>query len=201
MINLMTQKGLAPILIVILIAAATFGYLIYSGKINVNQIKPSPAYRSPDGTTMSKNQNDETVNWKTFESPTFGFSYKYPNDWVNDNMCQGCTAQPVNEKSNERYLHPEQVKYPEGITYIIDSKKGSISVDAYRKLEQGYPGNRKISDISIDGYIGIRIKGTTLDGETIDSVIFENKNYIFQISANKGYSGILDSIVSTVKFQ
>lgn len=73
------QKGLAPILIVLLITAAVGGYLIYSGKINVSQIKPTPTYRPPDATTMSKSQNDETANWKTYTNTQFGFSFQYPS--------------------------------------------------------------------------------------------------------------------------
>lgn len=82
----MIQKGLAPILIVILIAAAVGGYLVYSGKINLNQGKPTPAYRPPDAVTMSKSQNDDTANWKTYVGTgTDGvskFSVKYPSGWL-----------------------------------------------------------------------------------------------------------------------
>lgn len=75
----MNQKGLAPILIVLLIAAAVGGYLVYSGKVDLNQ-KLTPAYRRPpDATTMSKSQNDETANWKTYQDLCGSYSYSCPS--------------------------------------------------------------------------------------------------------------------------
>lgn len=156
--------------------------------------QPTPdASREPTGST-------KTANWKVFESPTYGFSYKYPTDWENDNFCQNCPPQPIIEKSSERYLHPKQVKYPEGITYIIEDKRYSLSLEGYKNLERRDPSNQEVSDISIGGYRGIRIKGTLEDGSKKDNAIFENKNYIFKIYTHKGYADILDGILSTFKF-
>lgn len=77
----MKQKGLAPILIILLIAAATFGYLIYSGKINLNQTTTQVSQPSPTP--------DETANWKTYTGETLYttdgsslFTIKYPAEWL-----------------------------------------------------------------------------------------------------------------------
>lgn len=69
----MSQKGLAPILIVILIAALIGGYLLYQ-----NQNKPTPQ-SSPNPVTSN---SAETANWKTYTNDRYGFSFKYPQDYT-----------------------------------------------------------------------------------------------------------------------
>lgn len=72
------QRGYV-LLIVILIAAAIGGYLVYSGKMNLNQYKatPSPttdASPAPTGT-------EETANWKTYINKDYKYTIKYPANW------------------------------------------------------------------------------------------------------------------------
>lgn len=64
----MSQKGLAPIIIVILIVAAIGGYLVYSGKINI-----------PQKQTEISNV-DETANWKIYTNDKHRFVIKHPNE-------------------------------------------------------------------------------------------------------------------------
>lgn len=73
------QKGLAPILIVLLIATAIGGYLIYSGKINLPQKQ----------TTQTETLTGETANWKTYRGESVYtndgssmFTIRYPSDWL-----------------------------------------------------------------------------------------------------------------------
>lgn len=75
----MFQKGLTPIVIILILAAAICGYLIYSGKINLpqkqTQISKSDASPAPNGT-------GETANWKIYEDwYSARFSFKYPDGW------------------------------------------------------------------------------------------------------------------------
>ena len=62
----MKQKGLAPIVIVLLIAAAVGGYLVYSGKINFPQKQ------------IQTTEVDETANWKTYTNNKYKYSFRYP---------------------------------------------------------------------------------------------------------------------------
>ncbi len=68
----MTQKGFAPIIIVIILAvAAVGGYLIYQ-----KQTKTSlPAQPSP-------NLSNETAAWKTYTSDRLKYSIKIPSDYI-----------------------------------------------------------------------------------------------------------------------
>ncbi len=68
-----TQKGLAPLLIIILISVALLGgYFIYQkqGKtIPQSTIQPSPT------------PSDQTANWKTYTNPNQTISFSYPPSW------------------------------------------------------------------------------------------------------------------------
>lgn len=83
----MNQKGQA-LLVILLIAAAAFGYLIYSGKINfsqkqVAQTSKSDASPVPTGTGETVyTEATRTANWKTYTNNKYNFSFKYPSDWV-----------------------------------------------------------------------------------------------------------------------
>lgn len=76
------QKGIAPILIIILIAVAVGGYLIYQTQtkpVVVPQvIQPSSAPVSTSSATSSA----ETANWKTYTNTKYGFSIQYPSDLI-----------------------------------------------------------------------------------------------------------------------
>lgn len=81
--SMLTQKGLAPIVIIILIAAAIGGFLVYSGKINLKQetttqiAQPTP---TPDDSPVP-NGTGETVGWKTYNDEKNGYSIRYPKEW------------------------------------------------------------------------------------------------------------------------
>ncbi|MCR4305513.1 MAG: hypothetical protein NUV73_00325 [Candidatus Daviesbacteria bacterium] len=92
------QAGLAPILIIILIAAVAglAGFLIYS-----QQPKPAP----PQQTTQSSptpsviptpNGIGETTNWKTYQDNNYHFSIQYPQSWIIEHTNQFNTALPKN---------------------------------------------------------------------------------------------------------
>lgn len=51
------QKGLAPIIIVLIISAAISGYLVYSGKINLNQTTTQVSQPSPTPSTSQLDQD------------------------------------------------------------------------------------------------------------------------------------------------
>lgn len=61
------RKGLAPVLIVLLVALAVGGYLLYQ-----RQTKPAPQSVA----------STETTNWKTYVSSQLGIEFKYPADYL-----------------------------------------------------------------------------------------------------------------------
>lgn len=78
----MNQKG-HVFLIVLLIAAAIGGYLIYSGKIDFNRMKPTRPAPTPLPIEVRPSPvSDETANWKTYTNTKAGFSLSYPPNAV-----------------------------------------------------------------------------------------------------------------------
>lgn len=86
------QKGLAPILIVFLIAAAVGGYLVYTNYSNNRnkivsqqtvQSTPVPTSQNESSSSAASgapNGAAETVNWKVQKGEYYEF--KYPDSWV-----------------------------------------------------------------------------------------------------------------------
>lgn len=73
------QKGLVPVLIIILIAAGISGYFVYTNSQTktptpTSQPSPSPSDASPVPTGAT-----ETANWKTYTSLTMAFELRYPH--------------------------------------------------------------------------------------------------------------------------
>lgn len=66
----MNQKGIAPILIIILIALGIGGYLLYQ-----KQIKPTSPLQNPQA---SQSTPDETANWEIYTNKTYKYNLKYP---------------------------------------------------------------------------------------------------------------------------
>ena len=70
------QKGVAPILIVFLIAIlAVGGYFVYQ-----NKTKPVPQNQPVTSQSTPTPASDETANWKTYKDSETGFSFKYPGE-------------------------------------------------------------------------------------------------------------------------
>ncbi len=90
------QKGLSPILAVLLIAAVIAGYLIYSGKINL-----------PQKTSQQTTSVDETANWKTYTNTNreAGYSISYPDNWqVDDSNSENVYIfSPNKAKDNQKF--------------------------------------------------------------------------------------------------
>jgi hypothetical protein len=180
--------------VIILIAIGT-AYVLgaRSNAPKPTQVVLTPTIAQPTPT------RDPMGGWNTFTSNYFGFTQKYPADWINDNLCYQCPAQPVEDSSSERYFHPSRVKYPEGITYMINSKDGTSLAIMESAARNNKWEDQKIEDIMVDGYKGIKVLGK-LDGIDSELAVFENKNFVFQISNHGGYKDILDKILTTFKF-
>lgn len=77
------EAGFAPILIVILIALAVGGYLIYQKQTKpVFQSSPSPV-ATPVASSSAETINPDSIgaNWKTYKNSQSKYTLKYPSEW------------------------------------------------------------------------------------------------------------------------
>lgn len=84
----MTQKGLAPILIVLILAFLVGGYLVYTNyKLPVFDRTNNRTKTTPSQTTQSSSSSNQTGNWKTYTHSDFIF--KYPPELKEAKDCRG----------------------------------------------------------------------------------------------------------------
>lgn len=204
--NLMSQKGIAPIVIVLLIAAAIGGYLIYSGKINLKQNEvrcTEEAKICPDGSSVGRvipkcefascpSGSAETANWKTYTNDTYGYIVKYPSDWEYK-FGKGKDAQvvfglsPVEIRTdipNFLISVSETIKQPlfeeDGRNKVMETKQITIGGQSGEQATIADGGSGKVSYIQ-------------------SAVLYNGKTYYFNLhDLNK--KEIYDQILSTFKF-
>ena len=78
----MKQKGLTPMLIVLLVAAVIGGYLIYQNQ-SAKPTSPIITVASPAPTGAAETvytEDTRSANWKTYTNTRYGYRVKYPSD-------------------------------------------------------------------------------------------------------------------------
>ena len=203
------QKGLAPILIILLIAAAVGGYFIYANYLN-NQTRVTQ-----QNTKSSPSPTDETANWKTYTHNELSYSIKYPQSWALD------------ESGTTIYLIPKELPKVTGPdqTLVFDIRKlikeyALVSIadvgERDKSLSQAariYGGDRLQEELKIDGLSVIKVvkknpaklNGDGIPNATIIRVFTKNpqgNTFIIQIESVKieEYLGSFNEILSTFKF-
>lgn len=199
------QKGLAPILIVLLIAAVIGGYLLYSGKINLNQTtQPSPTTNVSPAPTGDA----ETANWKTYTNTKYKYSFKYPShyNFLDAELMSQSTTNDEFMVSFLKYSSNEAQKYK------INNREEAF-YDYFGVVVQGgncssltTPGNV----VTIDGVSGKKYTGsssTFADPQFGDILVLVNKNnYCYHLAFlkdprnPKSSEALFDQILSTFKF-
>lgn len=106
------QAGLAPIVLVLLMAAlAVGGYLIYSRQAKftppqqTTQPSPSPVTTSvPNDTGVNSEPSGsaETTNWKTYTSSKLNLSFKYPSNFSYKEDTNNATQDIIDFKSGNK---------------------------------------------------------------------------------------------------
>lgn len=200
----MKQSGLAPILIVTLIAVlAVGGYFWFNYSNNQTGIIPKP----------SPGPADETANWKTYANTEYNLSLNYPNDLQIKENDFGVHKSII--FSNE-YKPPFSNYFNFGL--IIHTVKGEINLKTWledyiiQNLPSGKRGSIVLEDIM--PYKNDKIEGFYFIGgkESVNKyIIFKNDNYIYEIvlsgsgtgasyTENPNAEKLLDQILSTFKF-
>lgn len=204
------QKGIAPILIVLLIALTVGGYLLYQ-----NQSKPAPVQQATQPTPTP----DETASWKTYKNDQFNFELRLPEDvQIKENQAGSNTIRFSNVyKWEDKEIDPDTKQYLDIFLFvsIVDPQidlKDWILKDATRpmpngKIESQIKGEiQKYKQGFVDGYWYVGIVE-----EEDKYIVFKKDNKIFKFRLNGYQTGssykdnpnaetILDQIISTFRF-
>lgn len=227
----MQQKGLAPIIIILLITAAIGGYLIYSGysgKINLPQKSPATvacteeAKVCPDGTSVGRSgpkcefapcpspKTDDTANWKTYTNNKHQLSIKYPNN---------TTLKEYSENVVISLWGPtqgDQQGFHDGIHLTISSGLKNqniidiVKADIDKTIKESSPYFNPIEEnqtpVEIAGLKGYKYIYEQAGLHTKIFLETQSLGYIIIDDAtsdptSQGYKKTVDQILSTLKFQ
>lgn len=197
-LNLMDrQKGLAPILIVILIALAVGGYLVYQKQTRPASL-PQPTTQptlSPDASSAPTG-NEETANWKSYTAMDNSYSFKYPDQWYleNPSAVGGLSFFQVGATP----IHSTSGRFGNETLIIIDY---SVANFDHLKNNVKNPDNSPVYTETI--IAGKRVlKSTRLESADILITPLENgKDRILNLRVpDQSNLSILDQILSSFKF-
>lgn len=142
----MKQKGLAPLIIVLIIAVLAgggyIGYKYFKSNFNITPVtSPTPINETPP--------EDPTANWKTYINPTEKFSFKYPPTWTIDTK---------DEKGDDR-----------GENIIVKLSKGEATIQIYANMMGigGVGRDYQGTPVIVGGVNLFRYKITGADDKTI----------------------------------
>lgn len=207
------QKGLASLLIILLITVAVGGYLMYQNQKSILEPQQiSQPIFAPTPSSKSSSFMDIT-NWKTYNSEEKIFSFKYPAEWIYE----------TRKTTNRNYLFfgtplTEEQREKQGYLNINDAPK------TYRSFSLFYETSSDFSSKSLDELVedlittkeNTEYKKNILIGDDMQAkevgygcqafcidILFKRNNTVFDASTGpNGESNIsvLRQILSTFKF-
>lgn len=215
----MNQKGLALtlILIVVFLLVLTGGGAYYLMQKNsvipssqqsitqnvVNTIQPTPSItQAPTATITPSAAPIDTSSWKTYVDSQFGYSIKYPPDYIfqdfskDSNMLQDlCLVYKQSEGGCIIRIDLRQEKINEHIAKLDGGKDYKIVVSDYNFNSQKakWVEYRALNNNAI-------IKYNTI---TFVDFLLQKDQYLFDLYANgwgSPYDNIFKSMLSTLKF-
>lgn len=222
------QSGLAPIVIVLIIAVLVVGggYWIYDFIKNpiVEEHPVSPEDKPP--TLDDEEPADETANWQTYRNIGYGYEIKCPKGWLLGAVARGDMGGGLFNVSQEWAIEPAPVfevtpeklpnllwiiKDEKGITQLrlnieYKTKLGNISLEQFA---QNYPTPKdKITNLTSEKIllddIEIIKQLIEIDDPNLKSgpwyYISANKYFFILISRQGSDSELIDRIISTFKF-
>ncbi|MBI4035579.1 hypothetical protein HY383_01395 [Candidatus Daviesbacteria bacterium] len=172
------QKGLAPILIVFLIALAVGGYLIYQ-----KQIKPVPQHTTESTPTPAV---DETANWKTYKDNEGGFMFNYPDNWI-------VKAEETNYSGS---IENPNLKIPNKNIALRD-KNSSASISIKLNFQGGICEGGGCTEEEYRTQTGILGKKITSESSSYYSLRIEPNN-LFIITDTKSQSKEVNKIINSI---
>jgi hypothetical protein len=132
---------------------------------------------SPAPTTMI----DPTADWKTYTSPNWGFSFRYPND-----------LNVIDNQSSVNVIAPNS-----DVLYL------NVYIDPNTTVEKIVKNLHNFTDTFVNNYPAKEIDNSS-EGQTEKRIYLSNHSTVYDIEINSSRSGgaaeIADQILSTFKF-
>lgn len=188
------QKGLAPILIVILIALAVGGYLVYSKQTTQSTPAPKAASPVPNGTGETANPDSIGANWQTYVNTKYKYSLRYPDNW------RLITYTQTDDIYKTIGLNPDDSETRQGNELSVDIESGTVAERISFHKELGNL-NSQPEDLTIADIAAKRFSTTLSNGDKVTEILLSQGSNLFVVSYKGNYQTIIQKILSTFKFQ
>lgn len=172
------QKGLAPILVLIIITMLAIGGYLYFQRQNK---VITPKSQTSQASISSPNPNDETANWQVYTNTKFGYSLKYPPSLYIDS--EKDTGLGFRLTKNKDVQDPaERIKQPE-LGVIVQENSTLEKQIASTKLGSPPDPGTKIETIQLNGMNALRIENI-IEGNPFGNIsnMFEKDNNVFSVT-------------------
>lgn len=202
----MSQKGLAPIVIILLIAVALVGYLIYSGKINLPQ-------KQVNQQTAEAPKIDEIEDWKTYTNEKYGYSFQYPQELGLKLGVVGLGGEEDKLETTRSLMLESKIEPPQGLVMFITAGQTSYkTIDEYsNNLGKSKPSSKEPIMIvskektNVAGIEAIKYTKNQPGAGLVLSVDILKNGYLYQFSLNFSDNNsqnlsTFNQILSTFKF-
>jgi len=222
------QSGLAPILIVVLVAIlGVGGYFLYTS-LRANPAKPESVAIYPTPVSVStptpkpeSTSSADMANWKTYANSKYNFSFKYPGSWLYGELYKQEVVYPMLRV----YLKPKTLSSTGDPTFgLINISIYNLRIHGYKTIDDfiksycsGFENQdpnckfqKEAKDITVAGSPAKLLINVPLPANNRTVVVQKNVNiFAIQIlldkTSEKEYSladklEIFNQILSTFKF-
>lgn len=208
------QKGQAPVLILvgILVIVAVAGGAFYLGRQTTPKPSPSPVVTSqtpkPTNTSLESTGSAETANWKTYKNSQYSYSFKYPQELVEQNGTIYTKLPGSNERSDTNMVFTANV-FPRTtyrgpkITDPVGIKKETSDKTFEVITDKLTLNGRSANKLRIDVLSGSQTENVPAIAAAIDlgsNILYVYISNTSSIELQK-YNTTFDQILSTFKFQ
>jgi hypothetical protein len=179
----------------ILLGVLMFGGLVYASFRILSHFPTQPITEPPTPIPTNQLQLKPPEDWKVYRNEEYGFEIKYPNDWIVESY-----------NSYIRFLQSKYLKAMQDYPFIyikINPNPQKLSIrEFYNRPEQRdwfSQSNNEYTQGSITGRPYYKfIPYITYAGEVV--VVIELDSAFLEIGKIFGENGILDAMLSTLKF-
>lgn len=204
----MNQKNIILVIALILVLSL-FAF------IRINELKNKPTNEININSQEKNIQNEDydllnTKDWQTYSNDTYGFSFKYPSDYISMDKSGSNYDQSVisifspgaqkNMKENEPYSESLSVYYYNSIDDEPENKANDLKATNIDELLQKNSMIKKNESIKVDNEDAVSVIWGGNDAYYVVLVMHENHLYKLWFGDTMELSPTQKNILSTFKF-